>query len=65
MRKNIQYYFEVLKRVVAVIKLLSERGMAFRCHEEKWGSPNNGNFTGAIERITEFDPFLHEHLKKM
>ncbi|GCB85604.1 hypothetical protein scyTo_0026202, partial [Scyliorhinus torazame] len=63
MRKTIQYYFEVLKRVVAVIKFLSESGLAFRGHE-KWGSPNNGIFMGAIELIAEFDPFLHEHLEK-
>ena len=36
-KKNIQYYFEVLQRVVAVIKFLSERDLAFRGHEEKWG----------------------------
>ncbi|GCB85340.1 hypothetical protein scyTo_0025945 [Scyliorhinus torazame] len=64
MRKNIQYYFEVLKRVEAVIKFLSVRGLAIGGHEEKWGSPNNGNFMGAIEHIAEFDPFLHEHLEK-
>ncbi|GCB64800.1 hypothetical protein scyTo_0000329 [Scyliorhinus torazame] len=63
LRKTIQYYFEVLKRVVAVIKL-SEKGLAFRGHEEKWGSPNNGNFMEAIELIAEFNPFLHEYLKK-
>uniref|UniRef100_A0A0L8GYV2 Uncharacterized protein n=1 Tax=Octopus bimaculoides TaxID=37653 RepID=A0A0L8GYV2_OCTBM len=59
-----EYYFEVLKRVVAVIKFLSERGLAFRGDEEKWGSPDNGNFMGAIEPVAEFDPFLHEHLEK-
>ncbi|GCB63401.1 hypothetical protein scyTo_0009660 [Scyliorhinus torazame] len=64
MRKTIQYYFEVLKRVLADIKFLSERGLAFRGHEEKWDSPNNGNFMGAIELIAEFDPFLYEHLEK-
>ncbi|GCB86071.1 hypothetical protein scyTo_0026691 [Scyliorhinus torazame] len=64
MKKTIQYYFEVLKKVVAVIKFLSERGLAFRGHEEKWGSPNNGNFMGAIELIAEFDPFVHEYLEK-
>ncbi|GCB85142.1 hypothetical protein scyTo_0025814 [Scyliorhinus torazame] len=64
MGKTRQYYFEVLKRVAAVIKFLSERGLAFRGHEEKWGSPKNGNFMGAIELIAEFDPFLHEHLEK-
>ena len=64
MRKNIQYYYEVLIRVVAVIKFLSERSLAFRGHEEKCGSPNDGNFMGAIELIAEFDPFLHEYLEK-
>uniref|UniRef100_A0A0L8G6N7 Uncharacterized protein n=1 Tax=Octopus bimaculoides TaxID=37653 RepID=A0A0L8G6N7_OCTBM len=64
LKKNMQYCFQVLKRVVAVIKSLSERGLAFKIHEEKWGSPNNGNFVGAIELIAEFDPFLHEHLEK-
>uniref|UniRef100_A0A0L8I2A3 DUF4371 domain-containing protein n=1 Tax=Octopus bimaculoides TaxID=37653 RepID=A0A0L8I2A3_OCTBM len=58
------YYFEIPKRVVAVIKFLSERGLAFRGHEEKWGSPNNGNFMMAIKFIAEFDPFLHENLEK-
>lgn len=62
--KNVQYYFEVLKILVAVIKYLSGRYLAFRGHEEKWGLPNNENFTEAIELIAEFDPFLHEHLDK-
>ena len=64
MRKNIQYYFEVLKRAVAVIKFLSERGLAFRGHEEKQGSSNNVNFMGTIKLIADFDPFLHKHLEK-
>ena len=32
LKLKIHYYFEVLKRVVAVIKFLSERGLAFRGH---------------------------------
>ena len=65
LKLKIHYYFEVLKRVLAVIKFLIERDLAFRSHEEKWGSPNNGNIMGAIELISEFDPFLHEHVEKM
>ena len=64
LKLKIHYYFEVLKRVIAIIKFLSESGLAFRGHDEKWGSPNNGNFMGAIELIPEFDPFLHEHREK-
>uniref|UniRef100_A0A0L8I588 Uncharacterized protein n=1 Tax=Octopus bimaculoides TaxID=37653 RepID=A0A0L8I588_OCTBM len=59
-----QYYFEVLKRVVVIIKSLSESGLTFRDLEEKWCSLNNGNILGAIELTAEFDPFLHEHLEK-
>ena len=45
-------------------KWISERGLALRGHEEKWGSPNNGHFMGANELIAEFNSFLHEHLEK-
>lgn len=62
LRKSTEYYYDVLKRVVAVIKFLCERGMPSRGHEEKWGSPHNGNFMGLIELISEFDPFLKQHL---
>lgn len=40
-RNNIQYYLEVLKRVVLVVKFFNERGLAFRGHEKKSGSQNN------------------------
>jgi len=35
-----------------------------RGHDEKWGSPHNGNFMGLVELIAEFDPFLREHIVK-
>ncbi|XP_065664817.1 zinc finger MYM-type protein 1-like [Hydra vulgaris] len=38
--------------------------MSLRGHNETWGSPRNGNFMGLIELISEFDPFLREHLTK-
>ena len=64
MRKNIQYYSEVLKRVVAVIKFLSERDLAFRGHEERWHSPNNGNFMGPLDLLQSLTHFLHKHCEK-
>ena len=57
-RKSVEYYYNVLYRVVAIVKFLSERAMSLRGHDETWGSPRNGNFIGLIELISEFDPFL-------
>jgi len=59
-----QYWREVLKRVVAVIKFLGERGLAFRGDNELLGSPQNGNFLGIIELLAQFDPFLAGHIEK-
>lgn len=57
-RNESEYYYNVLMRVVAIIKFLSERGLPLRGHDEKWGSPHNGNFMELVELIAEFDPFL-------
>ncbi len=58
-----EYGKQVLKRVVAVIKFLAERGLAFRGEDELLGSPHNGNYLGILELISQFDPFLSEHIK--
>ncbi|KAL4135323.1 hypothetical protein QTP88_006938 [Uroleucon formosanum] len=44
-----QYWIDVLKRVVAVIKYLSSRGLPFRGDNEVFGVKNNGNFLGLLE----------------
>lgn len=59
-----QYWREVLRRVVATIKFLSKRGLAFFGRNETIGSSQNGNFLGILELISEFDPFLAKHLNK-
>lgn len=59
-----QYWKEVLRRVVAVVKFLGARGLPFRGDNELLGSPHNGNYLGLLELIAEFDPFLKEHLEK-
>ncbi|XP_029347739.1 uncharacterized protein LOC100568464 isoform X2 [Acyrthosiphon pisum] len=57
------YWVNVLKRVVAVVKRLSSRGLAFRGTTSKIGCNNNGNFLMALELLAEFDPFLSNHLE--
>lgn len=39
-----EYWTEVLKRVVAVVKFLAERGLPFRGRSEIFGQADNGNF---------------------
>ncbi|GFU00285.1 zinc finger MYM-type protein 1 [Trichonephila clavipes] len=63
-KKDIEYYHNVLKRVIAVVKYLAVRGLAFRGTEEVFGSPHNGNFMGALELLAEFDPFTREHIEQ-
>lgn len=59
-----RYWREVLRRVVAVIQFLAERGLPFRGDDEILGSPHNGKFLGILELISQFDPFLSEHIKR-
>lgn len=61
--KECNYWKTVLTRVVAVVKFLSQRGLAFFGDNETIGSPNNGNFLGCLELLSEFDPFLAKHLQ--
>jgi len=57
------YWVNVLKRVLAVVKRLSSRGLPFREATSKIGCNNNGNFLMAFELLAEFDPFLSNHLE--
>ena len=59
------YWKEVLKRVVvAVIKALASRGLAFRGSDERFGETNNGNYLMMLEVIAQFDPFLVVHISR-
>lgn len=62
--KERDYWRQVLKRIVSVIKFLSERGLPLRGDVEKFGCSNNGNYLGFLELISEYDPFLKEHIQK-
>lgn len=53
----------MLRRIVAVIKFLGERGLPLRGDDELLQSPHNGNFLGILELIAQFDPFLKEHME--
>nr|XP_047132496.1 uncharacterized protein LOC124811214 [Hydra vulgaris] len=61
---EINYWKNVLTRVVAVVKSLSSRGMSFRGNDDRFGSVHNGNFMMSVELIAQFDPFLAQHIEK-
>lgn len=64
MQEECNYWEHVLNRIIAVIRTLAERGLAFRGTDEKFGSLQNGNFLGLLELISQFDPFLAGHIAK-
>lgn len=59
-----EYWSEALRRVVAVVKFLAERGLPFKGHSAIFGNPSNGNYLGNVELISQFDPFLKAHIEK-
>ena len=54
----------VLKRVVAVVKFLRERGLPLREGNKVFRSPKNGSFLGLLELLAQFDDFLADHIRR-
>jgi len=52
------YWKNVLKHIMSVIKFLGVRGLAYREECEKFGLRNNENYLGFLEFLVEFNPFL-------
>ncbi|XP_065650982.1 zinc finger MYM-type protein 1-like [Hydra vulgaris] len=61
-KREFNYWSAILNRIVAVIRFLAGRGLAFRGHNEVIGSSNNGNYLGMLELLTQFDPVLKQHI---
>jgi hypothetical protein len=61
---EMNYWRSVLHYVLAVINKLSSRGLAFRGEDERFGSRKNGNFLMCLELISEFDPFISNHIAR-
>jgi hypothetical protein len=61
-QEEVKYWREILTRVVSVVKFLSSRGLPFRGDNQTFGSTSNGLFLGCLELISEFDPFLAQHI---
>ena len=58
------YWRAVLKRVMAVVKFLCEKGLPLRGENEVFGSLQNGNFLGLLALLAQFDDFLADHIRR-
>lgn len=63
-QEELQYWRNVLLRIVEVVKWLSSRGLLFHGENEIIGSTNNRNFLGCIELLCKFDSFMPDHVAR-
>lgn len=60
--KEEDYWRNVLRRVISIVKFLGRRGLPFRRTNQEFGSNQNGNFLGVLEVLCEYDLFLKSHI---
>ena len=65
MDKEIEHWRAVLKRIISIIRLLASQWLAFRGTTEHFFQPNNENLLKLVELLSEFDPVLEEHTRRV
>ncbi|XP_048510256.1 zinc finger MYM-type protein 1-like [Athalia rosae] len=59
------HWYEVLLRIVAITKMLGKKCLAFQGTSDKLFEHNNGNFLKIVELLSEFDPIMEEHVRRV
>ena len=59
-----QYWWHVIERLITVISTLANEAYLFRRDNERFRSPNNGNYFGLLELVAKFDLFLLAHINR-
>ncbi|XP_012562182.2 zinc finger MYM-type protein 1-like [Hydra vulgaris] len=65
MKNEEKYWQQILKRLIALVRVLGEQNLAFRGTNETLYSANNGNFLKFVQYLAIFDPLMNEHLRKI
>ena len=59
------HWYEVLLIIVAITKILGKSCLVFQGARDKLFEHNNGNFLKIVELLSEFDPIMEEHVRRV
>ncbi|XP_074801888.1 zinc finger MYM-type protein 1-like [Natator depressus] len=59
------YWQNVLKRIIAIVRMLATQNLALWGTSDQLYVLNNGNFLKTVELMAEFDAVLQEHLRRV
>ncbi|XP_054283324.1 zinc finger MYM-type protein 1-like [Macrosteles quadrilineatus] len=64
-KREVERWKEVIKRIVILIEFLGSQNLAFRGSSDKLNERGNGNFLKLVEFVGKFDVVIAEHIRKI